>query len=207
MTKNRLFIIVLIVGVVGISVLARSRMTSRTIVPSNEMPEEVEQKILSFDLANYAEDGTKKWQLKGDSADIFAEVVNLNNINMETYDDPKIFLTALRGAYDRGNKLISLYDDVVVVTSEGATLTTDYLKWNGNTDTITTDKPVRIQRSDVIANGLGAEAYPQMKKVILNKDVTVRLAKNVLKDLWKRRRRSINKFFYKVRAINSIGNF
>ena len=151
--------------------------------PSMEaIPEEMEQKILSFDLANYAENGMKKWNLKGDSADVFAEVVNLEHIDMETYEDPKITLTALKGSYNKVNKEISLYDDVEILTSEGARLSTDFLKWHGDSDTITTDRPVRIVRSDVIANGDGAYAYPQMKRIILNNNVTVKLANNVIGD-------------------------
>ena len=161
----------------------RGRMNRQREVLISDMPEEVEQKILSFELANYAENGSKKWNLKGDSADILAEIVNLNNIDMETYEDPKITLTALRGTYDRDSKDISLFDNVKVLTADGARLNTEYLKWNGETDTITSDKPVRIIRSDVIADGHGALAYPQMKKIILNKDIVVKLAGGVMGDV------------------------
>lgn len=174
--KKVTLILVSLLCVAVIFVFARKKLSSGREVAIEDMSQKLEQKILSFDLVNYANNGVKKWQLKGDSADILAEVVNLTNINMETYDEPKIFLTASSGAYDRDNKVISLFDDVVVLTSEGTMLITDYLKWNGITDTIITDKPVRIERGDVIAEGNGAQAFPQMKKIVLDKDVRVRLA-------------------------------
>jgi LPS export ABC transporter protein LptC len=146
----------------------------------DEISQELEQKILSFELANYADSGIKKWNLKGDSADVLAEIVNLSNINMETYDDPKITLTALIGTYDKKNKEISLFKEVEVLTSDGAMLMTDYLKWNGKTDTITTDEPVRMIKNDVVVNGVGALAMPQMKKIILDKDINVELTTGVI---------------------------
>jgi len=182
--SNKLIIVVLVVALcIGYLLLARYRTSRENMLAMKEMPQKLEQKILAFDLSNYAADGSKKWQLKGDSADIFADIVSLNNIDMVTYEDPKITLTALKGNYDKDNKEISLFEDVRMLTSDGAKLTTDYLKWNGNTDTITTDKPVRIERSDVIAEGNGAKAFPQMKRVILNEDVSVKLATNVIKSI------------------------
>lgn len=184
--KNKRLLIA-ITGVLAImlisSSIGRYRTAKEQALAMKEMPEKLEQQILSFDLSNYGADGIKKWNLKGDSADILAEVVNLNNINMETFDAKKMTVTSVRGAYNKSNKEISLYEDVVVVTADGAELTTDYLKWNGLTDSIVSDKPVRIVRSDVIADGTGATAFPQMKRVILNKDVTVRLATDMVRDM------------------------
>lgn len=180
--KNVIARVVIIALLCAVIAAAKDKAHVKKIFFKDDMPRTLEQKILSFDLANYAEDGRKKWLLRGDSADIFAEIVNLRNISMETYDEPKMTVTALKGDYDTKNKKISLYEDVVVLTSDGATLTTEFLKWHGNTDTITTDKPVRITRSDVIADGRGAQAFPQMKRIMLKKNVKVRLAKNVIKD-------------------------
>ncbi len=186
--KNRKHIIAIVALMMAILLVisssnAKKRRLAREMASMSEMKEELEQKILTFDLVNYTEDGTKKWQLNGGSADILAKIVNLLDINMETYEDPKIHLTALKGSYDRSSKEISLYEDVEVETSDGAKLFTDYLKWHEKTDTITTDRPIRIVRSDMIADGVGAKAFPQMKKIILNEDVTVKLATNVMKGM------------------------
>ncbi|NQT06973.1 MAG: LPS export ABC transporter periplasmic protein LptC [Candidatus Omnitrophica bacterium] len=184
MKKNKtLIIIAVVLSIIILHTFGKVKKARMIAVSLKDVPQAVEQKILSFDLSNYAEDGSKKWQLKGDSADVLSEIVNLNNIVMETYDDPKVDLTAIRGAYDKDNKEIKLYDDVVVITSDGIRLTTDYLKWDGNTDTVSTDQHVKIVRNDVVATGIGALALPQMKKVILNKDVIVKLAKNVMQGM------------------------
>ncbi len=181
--KRALLALGLIMGAIAVFSFIKIRAALRVKPVIEEMAQKLEQKILSFDMVSYAEDGTKKWKLEGDSADILAEIVNLSNIHMETFDEPKITLTARRGDYDRDTKEISLFDDVIVLTSDGVTIKTDYLKWDGKNDTVTTDKAVRIERSDVVADGIGAVAMPQMKKVTLKKDVTVVFAASEIKDI------------------------
>ncbi|MDB4349471.1 LPS export ABC transporter periplasmic protein LptC [Omnitrophica bacterium] len=183
--KKDKFLIVLVSSVIiaGLVFFGRGKTPPERASRMDEMPRELDQKILSFELANYSDNGIKSWKLKGDSADILAEIVNLSNIDMETYDEPRITLTALFGTYNKRSKEVSLFQDVEVLTSDGAMLTTDYLKWDGKTDTITTDEPVRMIKSDVITRGTGALAMPQMKKIILDKNIRVRLTTDVIDDI------------------------
>ena len=51
---------------------------------------ELEQKILSFNLANYEEDGSKKWELKGDSANVMTDIIYLANILVDIHEEPQI---------------------------------------------------------------------------------------------------------------------
>lgn len=184
MKKGKFFIILVATFVIVILVFfARGRMTDKSNLSMDGMSSELEQKILSFELANYTQDGKKKWVLKGDSADVFSEVVNLNKISMETFDDPKITLTAVSGSYNKKNREISLYKNVEVITSDGVMLMTEYLKWDGKTDMITTDEPLRIIKGDVIADGVGGLAMPQLKKVILDKEIVVKLSTDVIDDI------------------------
>lgn len=146
---------------------------------TSEMPD-MDQKILSFNLANYGEDGTKKWNLTGDSADILAEIIYLNNILVDTYEEPKSKLTSDEGTYDRKSQVITLYKNVLLTTDDGMELVTDSIDWDGANDTITTADPVKITRSDVIANGLGAKAIPALEQLELHKDVVVVLLRDAM---------------------------
>jgi len=179
MKKNKRIIIISLVVLALVFIMAKCAIGPKKYAGGGDMSAALEQKILSFELANYGEDGNKKWKLKGESADILSEVVNLSSINMETYDQPKINLTASMGTYDKDNKEISLFKDVKVLTSDGATLTTEYLKWDGQNDTITTNEHVRVVRSDVVADGVGALAMPELKRIILDKEIRVKLQTEV----------------------------
>lgn len=184
MKKEKFFIILVSTFVIAMLVFfARGRMKDKDSLSMDGMSNELEQKILSFELANYTQDGKKKWILRGDSADVLSEVVNLNKISIETFDDPKITLTAESGAYNKKNREITLYKNVEVFTSDGAILMTEYLKWDGKTNTITTNEPLRMIKGDVIADGVGGLAMPQLKKVILDKEIVVKLSTDVIDDI------------------------
>ena len=141
---------------------------------------ELEQKIISFNLANYTEDGSKKWELTGESADILAEIIYLDNILVNNYQDPPSRLTSDKGRYNRKDQTILLTENVVLTTDDGFSLTTDSINWDGNTDFISTEDYVEVKRSDVFATGTGAEAISEAKHVKLLKDVTVILLEDAM---------------------------
>jgi len=141
---------------------------------------ELEQKIVSFNLTNYTEKGGKKWELKGETANIMSEVIYLTTISADTYDEPSINLTSDDGTYNKKTRVVFLTNNVIVTTSDGLTLNTDSMEWDGATDVIFTPDIVKIKRSDVVATGLGAKAFPQMKKVRLEEDVVVQLMRDAM---------------------------
>ena len=146
---------------------------------SSEVPE-MEQKIISFNLSNYSDNGSRKWELRGDSANIMSEIIYLTNISVESYDKPKINLTSDNGNYNKDSRVVTLDNNVLLETSDGIKLVTDSIQWDGATDVISTAKPVTITRSDVVANGVGAKALPEMKKLVLTKDVEVIIMSDVM---------------------------
>lgn len=182
-TGKKRAVITAVIGAALLSIFVQRSMNKDDKISGEGMSQHLEQKILVFDLVNYAKNGSKKWQLKGDSADIMAEIVNLNNINIVTYDDPSITLTSYEGTYNRRNKEVTLFDDVEMITADGAVLITDYLKWHSVTDRVTTDEHIRILRSDLIADGRGADVLRRVNRITINKDVKVRIIKKMLQDI------------------------
>ena len=141
---------------------------------------ELEQKIVSFNLTNYTEKGGKKWELRGETANIMEEIIYLTSISANTYDEPSIKLISDDGTYNKKTRVVFLTNNVVVTTSDGMTLNTDSIEWDGATDVIFTPDIVKVKRSDVVATGLGAKAFPQMKKVRLEEDVVVQLMRDAM---------------------------
>ena len=170
-----------VISVLFVLILALSGCSkdSGAKVPQDEILD-MDQKILSFKLANHSETGSKKWVLKGDSANILSDVIFLTNIRAKTFDEPQINLTSVEGTYDRKSRVVTLIKDVELITSDDLKLTTDLVTWDGETDIISTPKLVKIERADVITTGTGAKALPQMKKIMLNKDVKVVLLKDAM---------------------------
>lgn len=136
----------------------------------------IAQKILSFNLEGYRDNGQKKWELNGACADILSNVIKLDYITAKAYgDEGSLTLKARRGIYDKVTKDIDLEKNVIGKTSDGTRLITDRLHWDDKEECVKTDAVVRIERENLISIGKGAVGNPGLKRVELKKDVIVEL--------------------------------
>lgn len=134
-----------------------------------------EQKILSFDMTGYTKDGTKKWDIQGKSADIVSDIVILNDLKANAYSgDRTVVLTARSGRYDKKRNTVKLEDNVVVTTSDGINLVAEWFQWESETELITTNSFVEVEKDNLYASGIGAQASTKNKEVKLNKDIVVK---------------------------------
>lgn len=146
-------------------------LTTPSLSESN-LPQESDQQISDFSLAGYGEKGKKNWDLSGKSADIFTEVVKLNDVTGNLYGkDENIKLTADKGDFNKVDGKVHLESNVVITTSSGTKLTTDSLDWDRKNQLVTTDDTVNIQRDNMVIVANGAKGEPNLKKVALEKDV------------------------------------
>lgn len=137
----------------------------------------LEQKFNKFTLSGFTTGGKKEWDLEGESALVGTnEQVALQNITARTYQkDQSAVLTSDRGQFNKATSDIRLEEGVTVVTDDGTKLTTDHLNWNANQRIVSTDAPTRVERPGVITEGVGAEGRPDLKQVVLRKDVQVQV--------------------------------
>jgi LPS export ABC transporter protein LptC len=145
-------------------------------VEQKKKQEESDQQISGFSLAGYGEKGKKSWDLSGKSADIFTEVVKLQEVVGNLYgEEEDIKLSARKGDFNKTDGKVHLEDNVVITTSTGAKLTTDSLDWDRKNQLVTTSDPVNIQKDNMVTQATGAKGEPNLKKVALEKDVTVNI--------------------------------
>jgi len=138
--------------------------------------QESDQQISEFSLASFGEKGKKAWDLSGKSADIFNEVVKLKDVVGNLYGDKEdIKLTADKGDFDKVDGKVHLEENVVITTSSGTKLTTDSLDWDRKNHRVTTKDVVNIERGNMVTTASGALGEPNLKKVNLEKDVTVNI--------------------------------
>lgn len=134
--------------------------------------ESSDQQINDFSLAGYGEKGKKAWDLAGKSADIFTEVIKLNDVIGNMYgQDEDIKLTADKGDFNKTDGRMHLEKNVVITTSKGAKLLTDSLDWDRKQQLVTTPDMVNIHRDNMVINAIGAKGNPDLKKVALEKDI------------------------------------
>lgn len=137
-----------------------------------EVVKESDQQIGDFSLSGFGEKGKKSWDIAGQSADIFNEVVKLKKVVGNHYaDKDKINLTADNGDFNKSSGVVHLQDNVVITTSSGAKLTTDSLDWDRKQQIVSTLDKINLERSDMNLSGQGAKGQTGLKQVVLEKDV------------------------------------
>ena len=135
-----------------------------------------EQKMMDFSLCGYTQRGKKSWQVKGDSADIFSDIVRLNSVTANVYgEEENIKLVGDKGAYDKTAGKMHLEKNVVITTDSGGKLTTDSLDWDRVSQKVTTNDIVNIEKQNIKATAKGLEGEPNLKKIFLKDDVRVEI--------------------------------
>ncbi|MDD4894502.1 MAG: LPS export ABC transporter periplasmic protein LptC [Candidatus Omnitrophica bacterium] len=141
-----------------------------------EKLQESDQQIQDFSLSSFGEKGKKSWDLSGKSADIFSDVVKLKSVVGNLYGkDEDIKLTADNGDFDKAQSKIHLQENVVITTSSGAKLTTKSLDWDRKNQLVTSKDIVNIEKGNMVTTASGVYGEPGLKKVSLEKDVTVNI--------------------------------
>jgi lipopolysaccharide export system protein LptC len=137
--------------------------------------------------------GGLQWEMKspyGEGSTV-RNTTTFKNIALTTFENGKksSVLTAKEGyvATDLGNSttsvsaLVKKYgpgdmlarNDVVVVSTDGSRLTTDWLLYYQTTGVIETTAPVRIERQDSITTGIGMKAASGLSSVKIFKETLI----------------------------------
>lgn len=166
--------------VVGFSLLVflsgctnRGKAKPEVLVTSPAHPEA--QAVSKFTLVGHTETGRKKWEIEGETANLVVDVIYLSPVTARNYGKVDLLLTAERGNFHKVSQDVHLKGDVVATTSDGARLTTDTLNWRASQETGTTPDWVTVTRPGMTVLGKGGVGYPKLKRVRLEKDVTVTL--------------------------------
>jgi len=141
---------------------------------ANADKEQITEQVKSFSISGFSDLGKKTWEMEGKSANIFSDVIDLTDINADSYGDQvKVNLKADAGVFDRATNSVELRKNVIIVTDEGTRLTTEVLNWDATKELVHTDEHVFIQRKDMDITGTGASAKPDLKIAQIDKDVSV----------------------------------
>ena len=141
-----------------------------TLTPASD----VNQEASTFQLSGYRENGQKKWEVNGDTANILEDTVQMTNIVAHAYEPHStVTLTADHGTLHRATQDVHLQDHVVAITDDGAKMRTHELDWHQKEEKVTTPAEVWVQRGNIEVTGWGAVAHPNLKQVQLEKRITV----------------------------------
>ncbi|MFH0762812.1 MAG: LPS export ABC transporter periplasmic protein LptC [Candidatus Omnitrophota bacterium] len=156
----------------GLIILAVFLAASLGYAEDKGAEETSDQQINDFNLVGYGEKGKKSWDLAGKTANIFTDVVKLQDVEGNLYGkEEDVNLLADKGDFNKQDGKIHLQDNVVITTTSGMKLTTDSLDYDRQNQLMTTEDIVNIERENLIAVARGAHGEPSLKKVALKENV------------------------------------
>lgn len=103
--------------------------------PTESAPADfVKHKVMSFDLEGLNDNGSKKWDVKGESAEVITEnQVQLNNVVANSYgENDQATITANKGIYDKTENNVRLEDNVrATIENTGQNKAPDIMNFSG----------------------------------------------------------------------------
>lgn len=136
----------------------------------------VNQQFEGFNLQGYTDGGDKAWDLKGDTANVMQDTIEITNVDANQYGESDVNIKANTGVVNKASGNIQLKKNVVITSESGSRLTTDSLDWQKDKDLVATEDHVKITDKSMTASGSGLQAQPGLKTAKLDKDVTVEVS-------------------------------
>jgi len=136
-----------------------------------------QERIKDFYLSNFKDDGTRDWEVKGESAIMHDNYVDIDDMEANYYaKDDTILVTSDEARLNKENMNVYLKDSVHIENEEGVTLETDSLNWKRELNRVETDDWVKATRDSMEIEASGFLADTQFKTAAFKKDVKVTLS-------------------------------
>jgi len=131
-----------------------------------------DQQLSAFTLTSHSADGAKRWELNGQGASMYGNVVTVLKPDGVGYDQTRTsYLRASAAQVNQTNRHVRLEHNVTIHTSDGLWLTAPVLHWIPDEDLMATDDPVRIETDHMVVRGRGAKGFAQLKQAVLFEDI------------------------------------
>lgn len=131
-----------------------------------------EGKLENFNIEEYSENGSKKWEVKAATAKVYKKIVKLTNVKGFNYGrNSTVKIRAKEGKYNKKSQNLHLNNDVVTTTSDGIKMFTEELNWLTTEEKAYTEERVLVNNDRIEISGKGAETKPDLKKIRFERDV------------------------------------
>ncbi len=129
------------------------------------------QTVDDFAIDAFVE-GRRNWTLLSPRAEVFETegYIDVRAPAMRFYEQDQLesTLEAGRGRIQTESKDVWAGGGVVLVSTDGARLTSEWLRYAGDQDRISSTAPVTITRRGSVIRGVGWEASPDLKEVVVH---------------------------------------
>ena len=134
-----------------------------------KLPKDMPKIILEKLCLTETKSGQKLWTLNADRADVYEEIIKVDEVTVRFYDeseDEYSVLTAPRGELNTRTHNIFVEDSVYVITNDSTQLRTVSLFWLNDSAKILTDAYVKILKRDgTVIEGKGLRTDPRLSRI------------------------------------------
>ena len=134
-----------------------------------KLPKDMPKIILEKLCLTETKSGQKLWTLNADRADVYEEIIKVDEVTVRFYDeseDEYSVLTAPRGELNTRTHNIFVEDSVYVITNDSTQLRTVSLFWLNDSAKILTDAYVKILKRDgTVIEGRGLRTDPRLSRI------------------------------------------
>ncbi|HSV43805.1 MAG TPA: LPS export ABC transporter periplasmic protein LptC, partial [Candidatus Bathyarchaeia archaeon] len=120
--------------------------------------QDMAQQVNGFTLEGFDETGERAWEVNGDTANIDGNTITISNVDANAYGEQDVNLKAKQGEINKESGDVHLQQDVVITTADGSQLKTDSLRWEKETNEVSTTDPAQIIDKGMTATGIGLKA-------------------------------------------------
>lgn len=125
-----------------------------------------------------SENGVKKWDLVADDVKYFKgkDQMLLTGLKVSYYfpkQNEPVVIESREGRFDSKSGDIEVFGDVIVISADGDTLSTDILKYSPDSELVTTDEEITLKSGSTIIRGKGLSMDIKNNRVVIKSDVDV----------------------------------
>lgn len=164
--------------------MAACRVGPAPAVPASA--EATPDQVIETFVMDVQAEGAALWRLAAPEARVFDRdhrlELTLPDLRFFTEGRPSSSVRADRGQLDTATRDFWLAGDVVMLSTEGARLASDWARYDATSDRLSSTGPVTITRGDSVVHGVGWSAAPDLSLVEIRRQ-TGRVAEDDLKGL------------------------
>ena len=133
-----------------------------------------------------SQEGVKKWDLVADDVKYFKgkDQMLLTGLKVSYFlkQNEPVVIESREGRFDSKSGDIEVFGDVIVISADGDTLSTDVLKYSPDSELVTTDEEITLKSGSTIIRGKGLSMDIKNNRVVIKSDVDVTFYNSQLKN-------------------------
>ncbi len=141
------------------------------LAPDDSIPKFEQMLVNSYILSTHK--GHYRWKMEADTIYDYGKTYMVYGLKLLFFEGDRVSSTIVAdsGLMDRNTRNMKAMGNVLVVTYDSISLSTNLLMWDERRDRIFTDDTVEIVQGDRLLRGIGFESDPSLQHIVIRRQV------------------------------------